>query len=45
MENAKVSVEEFKRIYNEQSENLTPEQKLEQTHEEIEEQFMGERRR
>lgn len=42
---AKVSVEEFKRIYNEQSENLTPEQKLEQTHEEIEEQFMGERRR
>ena len=42
---AKVSVEEFKRIYNEQSENLTPEQKLEQTHEEIEEQFMGDRSR
>ena len=40
-EKAKVSVEEFKRIYNEQSENLTPEQKLEQTHEEIEEQYMG----
>ena len=42
---AKVSVEEFKRIYNEQSENLTPEQKLAQTHEEIEEQFMGDRSR
>ena len=46
-EKAKVSVEEFKRIYNEQSESLTPEQRLEQTHEEIEEQYMGtnERRR
>ena len=41
VEKAKVSVEEFKRIYEEQSESLTPEQKLEQTHEEIEEQYIG----
>ena len=44
---AKVSVEEFKRIYKEQSESLTPEQRIENVHEEIEEQYMGrdERRR
>ena len=44
---AKVSVEEFKRIYEEQSESLTPEQRIENVHEEIEEQYMGheERRR
>ena len=38
---AKVSVEEFKRIYEEQSESLTPEQRIENVHEEIEEQYMG----
>lgn len=38
---AKVSVEEFKRIYKEQSESLTPEQRIEKTHEEIEEQYIG----
>ena len=41
---AKVSIEEFKRIYKSQSENLTPEQRLEATHEEIEEQFIGKTR-
>lgn len=38
---AKISLDEFKRIYNEQSESLTQQQRLENTHEEIEEQFRG----
>ncbi len=40
---AKVSVEEFKRIYKEQSESLSLEERIEAVHEEIEEQFIGPR--
>lgn len=40
---AKVSEEEFRKKYESQSKNLTPQQRLENVHEEIEEEFIGPR--